>query len=76
MQGWKVGVAYERYGYIEVSKDEAKTEKEAIEVAKKKLENMDRDELESITEYLPFSEEIDEEAVIDEDLFARDNEDR
>ena len=33
MNGWKVGVAYERYGYIHVDASEAKTEEEAVAVA-------------------------------------------
>lgn len=63
-KGWKVGVVYERYGYIAVGRDEAKTEEEAIEVAKKKLAHMSADELEGITSYLENTEAIDEEGVL------------
>lgn len=64
MSGWKVGVAYERYGYIHVGANEAKTEEEAVAAAQKKLNAMSASELEMITEYLPDSEEIDKEGVI------------
>lgn len=64
MSGWKIGVSYERYGYIEVSKNEAETEEEAITVAQEKLDKMSIAELNSITEYLEDSEEIDKEAVL------------
>lgn len=63
--GWKIGVAYERYGYITVGIGEAKSEKEAIEVARNKLEKMTLEELDAVTAYLPDSEEIDDEAVIE-----------
>lgn len=63
-QGWKVGVAYERYGYIHVDASEAKTEEEAVVVAQKKLEGMSFEDLEKITGPLADSEEIDREGVI------------
>lgn len=62
--GWKVGVAYERYGYIKVDGSEAATEEEAVAVAERKLEAMSVADLEAVTEFLPDSEEIDGEAVI------------
>ncbi len=61
---WKVGVAYERYGYIKVSREEAKTEEEAVKVAEKKLEEMSVSELEEITEFLEGTEKIDPEGVL------------
>lgn len=64
MEGWKVGVAYERYGYITVSKEEAATEAQAVKVAEQKMRNMTPAELNAITEYLEDSEEIDEQAVM------------
>lgn len=64
MKVWKVGVAYERYGYIEVDSREAKTEEEAVAVAQKKLEGMSFEDLEKITSPLADSEEIDREGVI------------
>lgn len=64
MNGWKVGVAYERYEYIHVDASEAKTEEEAVAVAQKKLEGMGFKDLEKITDPLVDSEEIDREGVI------------
>ena len=61
---WKVGVAYENYGYIKVTKDEAATEQEAIEVARKKLKTMTIYELDEITEPLEETKEIDIEGVL------------
>lgn len=62
---WKVGVAYENYGYIKVTKEEAATEQEAIEVAKKKLHKISIVELEKITEPLEETKEIDTEGVLE-----------
>lgn len=62
---WKVGVAYEHYGYIKVTKDEAATEQEAIEVARKKLDEITIVELENITEPLAETMEIDTEGVLE-----------
>lgn len=59
--GWKVGIVYERYGYIQVGPDEASTPEEAVEVAKKKLEGLSVAELEEMTSFLEGSEGIDEE---------------
>ena len=64
MEGWKVGVAYERYGYITVSKEEASTEAQAVKVAEQKLRKMTLTDLEAVTEYLEDSEEIDEQVVM------------
>lgn len=65
MGGWKVGVAYERYGYIRVGGNEAKTPEEAVEAAKRKLEVMDDSELDGITAILEETKEIDAEGVLE-----------
>lgn len=62
--GWKVGFAYERYGYITVGPDEASTQEEAVEAARKKLEAMGTADMDALTEYMQDSEEIDEEGVL------------
>lgn len=64
IKGWKVGVSYERYGYIHVSPDEAATEEEAVAAAQKKLEAMGAEELDRITEYMQDSEAVDPEGVL------------
>lgn len=61
--GWKVGVAYERYGYIRLEVSEARTEEEAVAVAQKKLKDMTFEDLEKITSPLADSEEIDRDGV-------------
>lgn len=65
MKEWKIGVSYERYGYLTVSADEAKNEEEAVKIAEEKLKRMCAADLDRITEYLEDSEEIDPEAVIE-----------
>lgn len=60
MPEWKVAIAYERYGYITVN---ARTRKDAITAANKKLKDMTLEEMDSVTEYLPDSESVDEEMV-------------
>lgn len=62
--GWKIGFAYERYGYITVGPDEAETEEEAVEVAQEKLDEMSLADMEALADYLQDSEEIDEEGVL------------
>lgn len=63
-KGYKVGVVYERYGYILIRPEEAKTEEEAIEAARRKLEEMSIGELEAMTSFLENTEKIDEEGVL------------
>lgn len=60
LKDWKIGIAYERYGYINVK---GKTREEAIENANKTLEKMSLEEMEKVTDYLPDSEEVDVEIV-------------
>lgn len=60
MGNWKVGIAYERYGYITV---EAENRNEAIKKAEERLEKMTAGELDTVTDYLPDSEEVDREFV-------------
>lgn len=60
MKTWKVGIAYQRYGYINVPGD---TREEAIKNANKRLEEMSLKEMDRVTDYLQDSEEIDEEFV-------------
>lgn len=57
---WKVAIAYQRYGYIKVK---GKTYEEAIINANKRLEEMTLEEMDKVTDYLPDSEEVDEEMV-------------
>lgn len=63
MGGWKVGVSYERYGYIWVGGDEAATEKQAARIAEEKMHGMSPKELELITTNLEGSVKIDERKV-------------
>lgn len=63
MKVWKVGVAYERYGYLTVLTDDNGTEDEAFRKAQAQLRGMNFDELEQITRPLENSEECDREAV-------------
>ena len=58
-----MGVAYERYGYIRLEVNEARTEEEAVAVAQKKLKDMTFEDLEKITSPLADSEEIDRDGV-------------
>ena len=60
---YKVGVAYTRYGYIQVSTKDIEEAGGAVEAAQKKLDEMSVTDLDAITEYLEDSAEIDEEAV-------------
>lgn len=60
MGNWKIGIAYQRYGYINVPGD---TRKEAIANANKWLEGATIEELDAATDYLQDSEEVDEEFV-------------
>lgn len=62
-KAYKVPVAYERYGYIII--EGAGSEEEAISMAQAKLEKMTVEELDQVTDYLPDSEEIDEEGVME-----------
>ena len=55
---YKVPFYYENYGYIPV---EADTPEEAVKLAKKRLKEMDVEEMLELTEYLDQSESIDEE---------------
>lgn len=58
---YKVPFAYERYGYIDV---EADSEEEAAEKAEEKLEELSLAEMESLSDYLPDSEEIDADGIL------------
>lgn len=55
---YKVPFYYESYGYISV---EADTPEEAVKLAKKRLKEMDAEEMRELTAYLDQSESIDEE---------------
>lgn len=61
MKRYKVPFAYERYGYIYVK---ASSETEAKEKAEEKLLTMGDQEMYELSDYLPDSEEIDEEGEI------------
>lgn len=61
MKEYKVGVAYERYGYISVTAD---SEEDAVRAAEARLKAMSIDELEAVTEYMTDSEEVDADAVM------------
>lgn len=58
---FKVGFAYERYGYIPV---QAANEEEAAGIAEEKLRHMGADEMEALTERMEGSEEIDKDGVL------------
>lgn len=60
MKNWKVGIAYTRYGYLNV---EADTREEAVQKADKWLEGASLADMDEITDYLQDSEEVDEEFV-------------
>ncbi len=57
---YKVGVGYDRYGYITVTAPDADT---AVKKAQEQLEKMTVAELDEITEYMPDSEALDTEFV-------------
>ena len=56
-----VPFAYQKYGRIEV---EADSREEAINKAEKLLEDMSVSDMESLSDYLQNSEEIDEEGLV------------
>lgn len=59
---WKVPIAYERYGYLEI---EAETKEEAVRIAEGRLEEMTVREMDKATAYLEDSEEVDAEGVFE-----------
>lgn len=63
MARYKVPICYEKYGYLPV---EADTEEEAVEKVRKRLADMTLQEMDEYVEYLPDSEEVDEEGIMKE----------
>jgi Spy/CpxP family protein refolding chaperone len=59
-----VPFAYEKMGRIEIDDPEVTNIEEAMNAAEKKLEEMSVSEMESLSEYLIDSEEIDREGVV------------
>lgn len=60
LRDWKIGISYQRYGYITVP---AETREEAIDAANERLQGMSVKEMEEATDYLSDSEMVDEEFV-------------
>lgn len=59
---WKVAIAYERYGYLQI---EADSKEDAIRMMEARLKEMSKEDLEDATSYLEGSEEVDPEGVFE-----------
>lgn len=62
MASYKVGISYERYGYLGV--DNVDNEEEVAEKAREWLENASVADMDQITSYLEDSEEVDTDAIL------------
>lgn len=62
MASYKVGISYEKYGYLRV--DGVENEEEAAEKAREWLENASVADIDKITGYLEDSEEVDTDGIL------------
>lgn len=62
MASYKVGIAYEKYGYLRV--DNVNSEEEAADKAREWLKNASVADMDEVASYLEDSEEVDMDAIL------------